>query len=80
MGDQKCGVENILQKMNYKETKPDVVHVWASRVDYVKDVVNVQAFEMPKLQNCQRKSKKQNLDTQRDDGVRKVDVITFSSF
>ena len=80
LGDRECGVENILWKMNYKEMKPDVVHdweeFWVSRVDYV----DVQTFEMPKLQNCQRKSKKQNLDTQRDDPVRKVDVITFSSF
>ena len=25
LGDQKCGVENIIRKMNYKEMKPDVV-------------------------------------------------------
>ena len=84
LGDQKCGVENIIRKMNYKETKPDIVRdweeFWASRVDYVEDVVDVQAFQMPKLQNCQRKSKKQNLDIHIDDGVRKVDVVTFSSF
>jgi len=28
MGDRKCGVENILRKMNYKEMKPDVVRNW----------------------------------------------------
>lgn len=84
LGDQKNGINNILAKLEFAEKKPVIVQqwkdFWESRKDAVDLIDEPAPFLLPPPQTHSPKTSVQQLPIQIDDGVRKVDIVTYAQF